>query len=110
MLLQPFVENSIIHGVSGKKNGLILISIKKEHELIRCIVQDNGIGRKVSTLIEGKPKTHQSLALKITQERLHIINKLKKSKASINIFDLKDTESKSSGLKVELILPFETTF
>ena len=48
--------------------------------------------------------------MKITQERLHIIDQLKNLKTAINIFDLKDTENKMSGLRVELLLPFEEAF
>lgn len=48
--------------------------------------------------------------MKITNERLNIINQQKKVNAAINIIDLKDEENKQAGLKVELMLPFETAF
>jgi Tfp pilus assembly protein PilF len=111
LLLQPFVENSIIHGLPGKEGGLIKISVNKEENMIRCVVEDNGIGREQSVKIESsKEKKRESLGMKITQERLRIIDQLKNLKTAINIFDLKDAENKMSGLRVELLLPFEEAF
>ncbi|MEP7169994.1 MAG: tetratricopeptide repeat protein [Bacteroidota bacterium] len=111
LLLQPFVENSILHGLRTKENGKIQIKIKKEENMIRCSVEDNGIGRQQTVQVEpGKEKKRESLGMKITQERLNIINQLKKVKTAVNIFDLKDSENKPGGLRVELMLPFETAF
>ena len=111
MLLQPFVENAIIHGIQHKGDGIINIKITKEDNMIRYIVEDNGIGRKQLVQIEtGEEKKRESLGMKITQERLNIINQLKKVKAAINIFDLKDAENQSGGVRIELLLPFEQAF
>ena len=111
MLLQPFVENAIIHGIQHKEDGIINIKITKEDNMIRYIVEDNGIGRKQSVQIEaGEEKKRESLGMKITQERLNIINQLKKVKAVVNIFDLKDAENQSGGVRIELLLPFEQAF
>jgi len=111
LLLQPFVENSIIHGLPGVERGLIKISVSKEGNMIRCIVEDYGIGRKQSVKVEsGEEKKRESLGIKITEERLHIINHLKNSKTDINILDLNDEENQMSGLRVELLLPFEEAF
>jgi LytS/YehU family sensor histidine kinase len=111
MLLQPFVENSIIHGVSSKKDGVVKIKINREDNNIRCIVEDNGIGWEQSIVIDkGREKKHESLGMKITQERLRIINQLKKVKTAIHIFDLKDANNNPGGLRIELSLPFEQAF
>jgi hypothetical protein len=48
--------------------------------------------------------------MKITQERLNIINQLKKAKAAVHIFDLKDPENKPGGLRIELLLPLQLAF
>ncbi|HEV8081944.1 MAG TPA: tetratricopeptide repeat protein [Chitinophagaceae bacterium] len=111
MLLQPFVENAIIHGVPNKENGLIKISVYKKEDMICCVVEDNGTGREnMVTFEQSENKTHKSLGMQIISERLNIINQIKKVKTAVNIFDLKDAENKSRGLRIELLLPFEPVF
>ena len=111
MLLQPFVENSILHGIQNKEGGVIKISVRKEEEMIRCIVEDNGIGRKQSiTLKTEEDRKRESLGMKITQERLQILDKLKKVRTALVISDLKEINDAMSGLRVELLLPFEHAF
>ena len=102
LILQPFIENSIWHGI-GKKgsNGHIQIEINKENETLVCIVEDDGIGRREMTNI--KPD-NTSLGIKITKSRLDIINQLKETNGNIKMFD------KVQGLKVELKLPLELRF
>ena len=113
LLLQPFVENAIMHGIANSDNGFIKINISRVNDMICCIVEDNGSG-SVKTLIAEKdkdaPKKHQSLGVKIIQERLDIINRLQKVKSGIAAFYVKDAENKSSGLRVELFLPFQLNF
>jgi LytS/YehU family sensor histidine kinase len=102
MLLQPFVENSIWHGIAEKTGkGEICIEIKREAEMINCIVEDNGAGRtNNNTLNNGK----KSLGMKITKARIDILNKVKKSKAAIELHDLQE------GLRVQVKLPLELSF
>ena len=111
MMLQPFVENSIIHGMQNKEGGLIAVGVHKEGNMIRCVVEDNGIGRTQSVAFasEGNQKK-ESLGMKITQERLQIIDQLKKVKTAIFIIDRKDIDNVVNGLRIELLLPFESTF
>jgi sensor histidine kinase YesM len=110
-MLQPFVENSIIHGIQNKDGGQILISVKREEEMIRCVVEDNGMGRKQSVVLKSaEDQKRESLGMKITQERLQIIDKLKKVKTAIFITDLNNINSAVSGLRIELLLPFESAF
>ena len=105
LILQPFVENSIWHGLSAKDgNGHILIQIKKEGKMINCIVEDNGIGRKHSDEYSQLRVNKKSLGMKITKARIDIINKLKNSNAAVNISDL------SEGMRAEVRLPLELSF
>ncbi len=108
LLLQPFVENSIWHGIAKKNGeGNILIQIKKENEeMIRCIVEDDGIGRRQSaSMATSVPRLEKkSLGMKITQTRIDILNKTKNSKASIHIVD------PEQGLRVEVLLPLTNSF
>ncbi len=102
MLLQPFIENSIWHGIAKKDNmGHIDITIKKEDDMVVCTVDDDGVGRKRK--LDVKPN-HSSMGIKITENRLDIINQLKKAKGSVAMFD------KKQGLRVELKLPLELRF
>ena len=102
LILQPFIENSIWHGISKKETkGHIDISVKIENQLLVCTVDDDGVGRKTNGATK-KGKT--SMGLKITKNRLDIINQLKKENASIQMID------KEEGLRVELKLPLELQF
>ena len=111
MLIQPFAENAILHGLHNKDNGEIKIQVQKVNEMICCVVEDNGSGNTAEgDNLHGDNKHHKSLAKKIINERLNIINHLKKAKASVNIFQLKDAENMPGGMRVELFLPVELAF
>lgn len=73
MLLQPLVENAIVHGFATRTaDGLLTISFKKENEFLSIEVADNGIGRKASSL---NPSTHKSVAIANIKERLASFDK-----------------------------------
>lgn len=111
MLLQPFVENSIVHGLSNKEGGIIKISVSVEGNRLRCVVEDNGEGRTNTVKLKvAQGVKRESLGVKITQERLQIIEKLKKVKTALFITDLTDNNNGLSGLRIELLLPFENAF
>ena len=104
LILQPFVENSIWHGIAKKEGqGRIIVSIKQEGDMINCVVEDDGIGRKEAALVIND-KNKKSLGMKITKERIDILNKIKNSNAAIYLTDLK------LGTRVEVKLPLELSF
>ncbi|AOW19662.1 tetratricopeptide repeat-containing sensor histidine kinase [Urechidicola croceus] len=104
LILQPFIENSIWHGLSGKNDkGHILVEIKKQNNMLICSVDDNGVGRSMTTNIN---KNKQSLGIQITKKRIEIINKQKHSQGDIKIID----KENNSGLRVEVNLPLELAF
>jgi tetratricopeptide (TPR) repeat protein len=109
MLLQPFAENAILHGLSERENGLISIRVSKANDMICCAIEDNGAGAPHTTT-QPDGKTRKSLGRKIIHERLNIINRLKKAKATVDTVQLRDAAGKPKGLRVELFLPFETAF
>lgn len=107
LLLQPFVENSLWHGISKKKGlGKILIHISKEGGMIRCVVEDNGVGRQNAEALEPafKQNEKKSLGMKITKARIDIMNKMKNSKGSIVLSNL------AEGTRAEVNLPLELNF
>lgn len=104
MMLQPFVENSIWHGISGLNyKGVLEIEVKKEGDKLLYAIDDNGIGRKKSNKNNNGYKK-QSLGIKITKDRIEILNKKKKNDGSLKIID------KEIGTRVELRLPIEKEF
>jgi LytS/YehU family sensor histidine kinase len=105
MILQPFIENSIWHGISPKEgNGHIDIDIKKEGGMICYLVEDDGVGRQLENRSKTKDKT--SLGIKITENRIKIINKVKQTTGGVSIVD----KPNGKGVKVEVRLPWEPAF
>ncbi len=103
LLIQPFVENAIIHGFahSDKKDLELKISAKPEDEYITYTIEDNGAGRKETAAYNNLNKPNRtSLGLQITQERIDIFNQRHHSKSSMKIEDLYDAENQPAGTKV----------
>jgi two-component system, LytTR family, sensor kinase len=111
MLIQPFVENSINHGLHSKTSkGKLLVELKLiDNMIIECIIEDNGIGRERSAEINRvKNKNHQSLGTSITTERLNIIDSIMGNKLKIEYIDLKDETDKAIGTRVIIHIPILT--
>jgi tetratricopeptide (TPR) repeat protein len=108
MLLQPFVENAIWHGLMQKEGeGTITVEIKKQdEEFLNISIIDDGIGREKAAQLKSKSATHTSHGLKVTSQRIDMMNKLNSTGAQVRIFDLKDDQGHAMGTKVELIIPF----
>ncbi len=108
MLLQPYVENAIWHGVTHKEGpGHIAITVSKKPGMLVCSIVDNGIGREASAAINRQKAGHNSKGMSITKERLTIINAMHNSPLSVTIIDLKDKDSKPAGTRVEIFVPIE---
>jgi sensor histidine kinase YesM len=108
MLLQPYVENAIWHGLMQKEEqGTVAIEIKKQDEdFLKISISDDGIGRKKAAELKSKSATHKSHGLKVTSQRIEMMNKLNSTGAHVNIIDLYDESGHPTGTKVELIIPF----
>ncbi len=108
MVIQPIIENAIIHGLSNLHSaGKLLIEIQSNPNGIECLVTDNGIGRKKA--MENKKKNshqHLSIATKNTEKRIQILKKLGFEKVSVKIKDLYDPNKEATGTRVQVILPF----
>ncbi len=109
MLIQPYVENAIKHGLlPNEGNGKIEVILEKQGDTILCTIEDNGVGRKKS--MESKSnqiQQHKSMGMTITQERLSVLNSSLKSNIFVEIIDLYENGA-PSGTKVKLIIPLET--
>jgi hypothetical protein len=108
MLLQPFVENAIWHGLMQKEGeGTITVEIKKkDEETLHISIMDDGIGREKAATLKSKSATHKSHGLKVTALRIEMMNKLNSTGAQVKIIDLKDEHGHATGTKVELTIPF----
>lgn len=109
LLLQPFVENAIIHGVIPKKEiGSIAVRFTVEKDSLICTVEDNGIGFNESKAQkENSVVAHKSMALDITKKRLEMIESTTKQKTEFKIEEIKNNPEEISGTKVTLHLPLQ---
>jgi ligand-binding sensor domain-containing protein len=105
MLIQPFVENAIVHGLANSdKSGLLLqVSVELRQDYIAYIVEDNGVGNAQSAIYKEKNRPgHQSLGLLITKERLDIFNQQYNAGATLQLVDLYDDQQRPAGTRVEI--------
>lgn len=104
MIIQPFLENSIIHGLGNQeKQGQLKLSFKDKGSILWCEIEDNGIGReKAAELKSVSNRSHKSTALEVTTERLELLSQ---EQDSIQIIDLKDENGEALGTKVILKIP-----
>lgn len=99
MILQPFIENAINHGLVPKKSiGIVNINIEKYATgRIICVIEDNGVGRQFQ-----QTHTHEPTGILNTESRLQLLNAAKAS--SISIHDLKDDMGYAKGTRVEILI------
>lgn len=105
LLLQPFVENAIWHGLVHKEEGGILqINITSPNDdHLKVEIIDNGIGRQQSAELKSKSATsRKSFGMKVTNERIELINHLYNSETLLTITDLYDKAGRPAGTRVTL--------
>jgi hypothetical protein len=107
MITQPFVENAIEHGqLHTVENGKITISARQKDQMLEIIVCDNGIGRKNSSNTK-KIKTHKSMAINMTRERIEILNRKYRSTGNLTIEDFDKKTGRGTEVTIQLPLKFE---
>lgn len=108
MLLQPYVENAILHGLTPRgQGGHLEIIMRMQGNNLMCRIKDNGIGREKARemrQLSGR-KDHRSLGMKITSDRLELINNLHGSHLSMTITDLKNEDGSAAGTQVDIFIP-----
>lgn len=108
MILQPFVENSVRHGLRFRKdkNGVVTITVKREGDYLVCILEDNGIGRKAAMQYKSvSPINYQSKGLSLTADRIEMFNREHALKIRMWIDDLEDNFHNSLGTRVTIYFP-----
>ncbi len=106
LLIQPFVENSIWHGLTNMpENGNVTISLKLKQQVLKCTIEDNGV--KVSSQKAIDSIKSKSLGLELIQQRLNLFKGKNDLDYYFTIKDRVGTDGDLIGKCVELILPFE---
>jgi putative methionine-R-sulfoxide reductase with GAF domain len=108
LIIQPYVENAIWHGLLHKEDeGCLSIDIKMADEgMLECMIDDNGIGRAKAKEVRSKSATHRkSLGMQLTEKRIALLNQQAQMNASITIIDKEDEAKMPTGTKVILHIP-----
>ena len=108
LLLQPFVENAIWHGLMHKEEGgTVVVRVAQDADnLLRIEITDDGIGRRRAAEFKSRSATkHKSFGMKLTADRIELINHLYQINTRVNIVDLIDTEGRASGTSVLIEIP-----
>ena len=102
LIIQPFIENSIWHGIVPRNTGgKISLNVAKKNEMIEVIIDDDGIGRESSQQNKSTSDlAHQSKGVNLTQSRLELNNLLQQRQAKLEIIDNKDEKGIATGTTV----------
>ena len=109
-MIQPFVENAIWHGVRNlrERSGHIRIELSRTGpERLRCIIEDDGIGRKQAGMLKTRSSAHASRGIELVTERLRIFNSMTNSDCKVLIEDIWP-DREETGTRVIIDLPVRT--
>jgi len=108
LIIQPYVENAIWHGLLHKQSGghlrvgLLLVN----NNLLQCTIEDDGIGRRKAKELKSKTAvSRKSLGMQLTENRISLLNKHAGQHAIIEIIDMEDSSGAAKGTKVILSIP-----
>jgi ligand-binding sensor domain-containing protein len=108
LLLQPYVENSLRHGIRYKKEGggKVDISFSVKHNNLYCTIKDNGVGRDKAATFKGRQHIeYQSKGMNLTNKRIELLNAINETKIAVTITDLKNNDNTAAGTLVEINIP-----
>lgn len=109
LLLQPFCENAIWHGLMQKDgHGHLNIELSMQNKVLQCVISDDGIGREAAENLKSKSAGKQkSLGLQITAQRLALLNQNKNIETFYSIEDIRDGNNKIAGTRVNLQINYK---
>ncbi len=111
LLVQPFVENAIWHGLMHKEGEKILkVKFIEEGDFIKCTIEDNGVGRTKTAAMKlstGQDKKHVSKGIAVSNERLKALCTRDGREGTITIIDLADSNGIPGGTRVEINFPIQ---
>ena len=107
LILQPYAENAIRHGLLHKREkGRLEIRIERKGDKLRCIIDDDGIGREAARRLQiNSMLQHQSMGLEISRKRLELLNQQYKTNMSVHFTDKQHADGSPAGTRVELLVP-----
>lgn len=108
MLLQPYVENALRHGIRNKESGvgMVEISFTLEKDMLRCEIKDNGVGRKRSAELKSRQHIeYQSKGMSLTEKRIALLNLNKTDLITVQVNDLTDIDGNACGTQINLKIP-----
>jgi ligand-binding sensor domain-containing protein len=108
MLIQPYVENGIRHGLRHKKTGkgLITVAIRMLEDALQVIVEDNGIGREMSARYKTREHIeYQSRGMSLTADRIRMLNGINRQQIHVRVEDLRDAAGGPLGTRIILMFP-----
>ena len=110
ILIQPYVENSICHGLMPKADkGFVKIDLRLNSDHIICTIEDNGIGREAaSERTKQKNGNHNSMGTRIVSSRLDLVNELYGTSLKTVYTDLKNDKGEPEGTRVQINIPIMT--
>lgn len=112
MLIQPYVENAIWHGIMNREeagNGQLKIDVSITDSLLKISIEDNGVGREQSRMFR-RHSIHQPVAMNITEKRLAMINLMEDYiGVKVKVTDLHEESGQPLGTRVEIFLPVKST-
>lgn len=111
LILQPFIENAIWHGIKNKpepKNGKLKVEVNKlTNNKIEFLIEDNGVGRfKAGEIQKASVVKQKSWGTKLTKERIRYLENA--IDASLEFIDLFDKNNEARGTTIRIILPIQT--
>ena len=110
LMIQPFLENAIEHGLQHlEEKGMLALRVYLKEDCLYVEVEDNGIGREQSmNMQKKKSKLHKSMGMTIMNRRVESLNRIMQKKIELEIVDLIDKDGKSRGTIVKLCIPYRS--
>ncbi|MBL0176937.1 MAG: histidine kinase [Ignavibacteria bacterium] len=110
MLIQPYVENAIQHGLRPlTRRGLLRIALTPSEDGVQCVIEDNGIGRAAAMeQQQQRSEKHRSMGMELTRERLEILNEYRSRRMHLTVTDLLDADGLSAGTRITIVIPSDT--
>lgn len=107
LIIQPYAENAIRHGLMNKEEpGHLKIELLQKDDVLHCKITDDGIGREKAAALKSKSTSgHVSMGMKITADRIAILQQKKQMETNIEITDLVLPDASSGGTQVLLKIP-----
>ena len=111
MILQPFIENAIWHGLMNKEGeGQLSIRFSRRGQMLECQIEDNGIGRKASSEIKANQgTTYISRGMQITKARMEALNRGDIRNTHYQIEDLYNADGKAAGTRAIILFQLKST-